>query len=145
MSWITEMRNPVRVEAPIAGVIGTRQGLGRAATYVHSGVDIAVPAGTDVYATRVGTVAYAGYYRGGYGNFVVIDHGDGIYSAYAHLDSISTVTVDGSTRTLRPGDAVTSDTIIGTSGNTTGGGTSAATDPRNMGPHLHFEIRRING
>jgi hypothetical protein len=139
------MRNPLRVPAAtLNGLVGTR--IGRGPGYVHSGVDIGVVVGTAVYAARQGTIAYAGYNRGsGYGNFVVIDHGNGIYSAYAHLDSLSMVNADGTVRALSSGDPVTSDTIIGLSGRTTGYGTSSATDPRSLPPHLHFEIRRING
>lgn len=78
MSWITEMRNPLRVRAPIfTGMLGTR--IGREPGYVHSGVDIGVPIGTQVYSARTGTVAYASYHPGGYGNFIIIDHGNGLY------------------------------------------------------------------
>lgn len=145
MSWITEMRNPLRVAATYNGMVGTR--VGRAAGYVHSGVDIGVVTGTQVFSARTGTVAYAGYYPGGYGNFVVIDHGNGVYSAYAHLDSIATLNLNGTVRALQERDSVTSNTLLGLSGNTgEWRATSSATDPRNAyAPHLHFEIRRING
>lgn len=145
MSWLTEMRNPIRIPAVFSGIVGTRNRLQPG--YVHSGVDIAVPKGTPVYSAGPGTVVYAGYNRGsGYGNFVIIDHGNGIFSAYAHLDSVATIQdSSGTMRQLQAGDTVTSATNIGLSGQTVGDGTSAANDSNQYPPHLHFEIRHING
>lgn len=85
----------------------------------HEGIDIAVPEGTPVKAAECGTVSFAGD-GGTYGKLVKIDHGNGVVTAYAHLNKIN-VTV---------GQAVNSDTQIALSGNT----------GRSTGPHLHFEI-----
>ena len=54
---------------------------------MHEGIDIAVPLGTAVRAAAAGTVIYAGW-MGGYGNLVVVDHGNGLATAYAHNSSL---------------------------------------------------------
>ncbi|MEU3935368.1 M23 family metallopeptidase [Streptomyces sp. NPDC029044] len=91
----------------------------------HSGQDFAVPSGTQVVATHGGTVVKAGGNGAGdgpaYGNAVVIKHGNGTYSQYAHLSKV----------TVRVGQIVKTGQEIAKSGNT---GNSS-------GPHLHFEIR----
>ncbi|MFF4805950.1 M23 family metallopeptidase [Streptomyces sp. NPDC001351] len=92
----------------------------------HSGQDFAVPSGTDVVAAHGGTVVKAGGNGAGdgpaYGNAIVIRHGNGTYSQYAHLSRID----------VRVGQVVATGQHIARSGNT---GNSS-------GPHLHFEIRR---
>ncbi|MEU5094406.1 M23 family metallopeptidase [Streptomyces sp. NPDC020996] len=91
----------------------------------HSGQDFAVPSGTDVVAAHGGTVVKAGGNGAGdgpaYGNAIVIRHGNGTYSQYAHLSRID----------VRVGQVVATGQHIARSGNT---GNSS-------GPHLHFEIR----
>ncbi|WSQ10958.1 M23 family metallopeptidase [Streptomyces sp. NBC_01231] len=91
----------------------------------HSGQDFAVPTGTKVMAAHGGTVVKAGGNGAGdgpaYGNAIVIKHGSGTYSQYAHLSRID----------VRIGQIVKTGQRIALSGNT--GNTS--------GPHLHFEIR----
>lgn len=91
----------------------------------HSGQDFAVPSGTQVVATHGGTVVKAGGNGAGdgpaYGNAVVIKHGNGTYSQYAHLSKV----------TVKIGQIVKTGQEIAKSGNT---GNSS-------GPHLHFEIR----
>lgn len=90
---------------------------------MHTGVDIGAPMGAPVAAAASGTVAFAGW-SGGYGNFIVIDHGDGLATAYAHLSRIG----------VSRGQFVSQGQIIGNVGST---GLST-------GPHLHFEVR-VNG
>ncbi|MFD5738321.1 M23 family metallopeptidase [Streptomyces massasporeus] len=91
----------------------------------HSGQDFAVPSGTQVVAAHGGTVVKAGGNGAGdgpaYGNAVVIKHGNGTYSQYAHLSKV----------TVHVGQIVKTGQEIAKSGNT---GNSS-------GPHLHFEIR----
>ncbi|MDT0392965.1 M23 family metallopeptidase [Streptomyces sp. DSM 41921] len=91
----------------------------------HSGQDYAVPSGTQVVAAHGGTVVKAGPNGAGdgpaYGNAVVIKHGNGTYSQYAHLSKVN----------VRIGQVVKTGQEIARSGNT---GNSS-------GPHLHFEIR----
>ncbi|MCK1821458.1 M23 family metallopeptidase [Streptomyces sp. XM83C] len=91
----------------------------------HSGQDYAVPTGTNVVAAHGGTVVKAGGNGAGdgpaYGNAIVIKHGNGTYSQYAHLSRID----------VRIGQVVATGQHIALSGST---GNSS-------GPHLHFEIR----
>ena len=90
----------------------------------HSGVDIGAPYGTPILASSDGVVITAGFNTGGYGNYVVIDHGSGIYTLYAHASSLS----------VSSGDIVSAGQQIANVGST---GWST-------GPHLHFEVR-VNG
>lgn len=92
--------------------------------YGHPGVDIALSEGSAVYASDTGTVTYAGWNNFGYGNLIVVNHGNGYETFYAHLSSFNVV----------PGQIVYQGNVIGASGNT---GNSS-------GPHIHFEIRINN-
>ena len=87
---------------------------------LHAGVDIGAPAGAPINAAKGGTVIMAGYY-GGYGNSVIIDHGGGLSTLYAHMSRIGT----------GDGAAVKQGQHIGSVGST---GTST-------GAHLPFEVR----
>lgn len=89
----------------------------------HNGLDIAVPSGTPVKAVDSGVVLVSGW-RGGYGYYVAIDHGNGTSSAYGHNSALL----------VKVGETVVRGQVIAKSGNT---GLST-------GPHVHFEIR-ING
>ncbi|QIP83361.1 peptidoglycan DD-metalloendopeptidase family protein [Streptomyces sp. Tu 2975] len=86
----------------------------------HTGVDFAVPTGTSVKAVASGKVVSAGW-GGAYGYEIVIRHGDGRYSQYAHLSAL----------TVRAGQQVSAGQRIARSGST----------GNSTGPHLHFEIR----
>lgn len=85
----------------------------------HEGVDWSCSVGTTVFASCKGTVVYAGW-QNGYGNTIIISHGDGLKTRYAHLSSIL----------VSNGQSVEQGTTIGKSGNT----------GNSTGPHLHFEI-----
>jgi hypothetical protein len=87
----------------------------------HYAVDFAGALGNGVFATDAGTVVYSGWNDWGYGNLVIIDHGNGWQSLYAHLSSIN----------VPCGQNVGQGELIGLVGMT--GGTST-------GPHLHFEL-----
>lgn len=104
---------------PVHGPIG--DGFGMRWGRMHTGLDFPEPAGTPVGAAGVGTVKFAGFNTGGYGNLVVVTHRLGFESWYAHLSRTA----------VSPGQAVTGGTRIGYVGST-----GHAT-----GPHLHFEVR----
>ncbi|PMP72285.1 M23 family metallopeptidase [Thermodesulfovibrio sp. 3462-1] len=87
----------------------------------HNGIDIAVPEGTPVKPVLSGKVVYSGW-RGGYGNCVIVDHGNGIQTVYAH----------NSKNLVKTGDTVTPQSVVALSGST----------GRTTGPHLHFEVRK---
>jgi murein DD-endopeptidase MepM/ murein hydrolase activator NlpD len=87
---------------------------------MHYGQDFSVPYGTEVYATGAGKVIESGWNTGGFGNYIVIDHGNGLRSTYGHLSKIK----------VSRGDILKRGDMIGLSGST---GTSS-------GPHLHYQI-----
>jgi murein DD-endopeptidase MepM/ murein hydrolase activator NlpD len=91
----------------------------------HPGVDLSAPPGTPVYAADTGLVIFAGWTGIGYGNAVLIDHGNGFQTLYAHLSQVS----------IYCGAKVEKSKLIGLSGDT---GNSS-------GPHLHFEVRVPGG
>lgn len=109
---------------PAAGAISSPFGSVTDEGGWHGGIDIAGEQGTNVVAADGGIVIWAGFAisREGYGNLVVIDHGNGLETLYAHLDQI----------TVAVGQQVDQGEVIGARGQT-----GAAT-----GPHLHFEIRK---
>jgi len=86
----------------------------------HSGVDFAGNTGEAVYASDAGVIVYAGWNDYGYGNMIMIDHGNGFQTLYAHLSAINV----GCGQSVGQGD------VIGAIGNT----------GRSSGSHLHFEI-----
>jgi murein DD-endopeptidase MepM/ murein hydrolase activator NlpD len=90
----------------------------------HWGIDIAGNDGEGVYATDAGVVVYAGWNNYGYGNMIMVDHGNNFQSLYAHLSGISV----GCGQSVGQGD------LIGAIGNT----------GRSSGSHLHFEIRSLS-
>jgi len=102
------------VSGPITSPFGPRWG------GFHPGIDIGVPTGTPIHAAAAGTVIYCGW-ETGYGNLVVIDHHDGIATAYAHQSRIA----------VSCNEDVAQGQVIGYVG-CTGFCT---------GPHLHFEVR----
>ncbi len=109
------------VNGPITSPFGWRRNPFGGAPDFHPGLDIGVNTGTTVRAAADGTVLMAQWY-GGYGNYVLIDHGGGISTGYGHL-SVIYVSV---------GQHVNRGDPIAASGNT-----GAST-----GPHLHFEVRK---
>ncbi len=92
--------------------------------YGHKAIDVGLSVGSAVFAADTGTVTYAGWNIYGYGNLIVVNHGNGYETFYAHLSGFNVV----------PGQIVTQGQVIGATGNT---GNSS-------GPHIHFEIR-LNG
>ncbi|MEJ2217695.1 MAG: M23 family metallopeptidase [Gemmatimonadota bacterium] len=109
------------VHGPVTSPFGLRfRGL---RPEIHRGVDVYVPAGTPVHAMAPGRVHFAGVMRG-YGRVVILDHGDGVRSLYAHLSEVR----------VQAGDEVKGHDVIGLSGSS-----GDAT-----GPHLHFEVWRYD-
>jgi murein DD-endopeptidase MepM/ murein hydrolase activator NlpD len=96
---------------------------GRRGRGMHTGIDIANSKGTAIYAANSGTVSFVGR-KGGYGNLVIINHGGGFSTYYAHCNS----TLVKSGQSVSRGQKIAT---VGTTGRTTG-------------PHLHFEVR-VNG
>lgn len=90
----------------------------------HTGIDLAVPKGTPIRAALPGTVTTSKYNAGGYGYYVMIDHGGGLSTLYAHCSQLL----------VRVGQTVQAGDIIALSGST----------GRSTGPHLHLEVR-VNG
>lgn len=90
----------------------------------HKGLDIAAPEGTDVYAAAEGKVIAAGWNTGGYGYFVMIDHGNGYATLYGHLSKV----IASNGAEVKCGDLIGE---VGTTGDSTGN-------------HLHFEVRYQN-
>ena len=89
---------------------------------MHKGIDLTAPTGTKVYATGGGKVISAGYAAGGYGIKVIIDHGYGYKTLYAHLNKVN----------VKVGKRVARGDVIGEVGST----------GRSTAPHLHYEVRK---
>ncbi len=104
----------------ISSYVGPRWGR------THNGLDIAGGSiyGKPIVAARAGTVIDAGWNSGGYGNYVMINHGDGFITIYGHMSSVA----------ASNGQSVSAGQVIGYVGNS----------GRSTGPHLHFEVR-LNG
>ena len=120
--------------APIAGVVGegnfmwpTSGHISQKFYWYHQAVDIANASNPDVVASQGGTVITAGWNAGGYGNYVIIDHGNGYRTLYAHMVTNSIV--------VKAGQVVSQGQKIGVMGST----------GRSTGTHLHFEIKGPSG
>ncbi|MEO3744280.1 M23 family metallopeptidase [Plantactinospora sp. B5E13] len=110
-AWVNPMPG-----APVTSCYGMRWGV------LHAGIDLAMPSGTPIHAAGAGTVVTAGPAYTGYGISVVIDHGNGYLTHYAHQSRVA----------VSVGQKVTAGQVIGYEG-----ATGDAT-----GPHLHFEVHK---
>lgn len=108
------------VNGEITSGFGGRQSPGGIGSTDHKGIDIGVVTGTSVAAADGGKVSLAGW-NGGYGNCVIIDHGNGRQTLYGHLEGY----------TVQAGDVVGKGQEIGKSGST----------GKSTGPHLHFGVK----
>lgn len=90
--------------------------------YGHRAIDVSAQTGTAVIAADAGYISFAGWTNVGYGQLIIVDHGNDFVSYYAHLSKIY----------VAVGQAVTRGQVIGAVGNT----------GNSTGPHLHFEVRR---
>lgn len=104
----------------VSSAYGVRKDPISGTTRMHQGVDIPMAHGDDVRSLKGGTVVES-QTRGGYGQTVVVDHGEGLTTRYAHLSS----------RQVQVGDTVAAGQIVGLAGQT----------GRATGPHLHLEVR----
>ncbi len=108
---------------PVSGVITSRFGSNDSVrSHTHSGIDIGAPRGTPIKAAAAGTVTYSGNAGDGYGKYVVISHGNGVQTIYAHCDELI----------AKKGQQVSAGEVIakvGSTGNSTGN-------------HLHLEVRK---
>ena len=116
--------HPIRESIAFTSGYGVRSDPFRGSRAMHAGIDLAGPYGTPIYATADGIVGKAEYNRGGYGNYIEINHGQGIQTRYGHL----------SRYIASAGQRVRRGQLIGYMGST----------GRSTGSHLHYEVR-ING
>ena len=108
------------VKGRLSAEFGLRRTMNNTARPPHSGMDIAAPKGTPVKAANNGKVAFTGNFFFN-GKFVVIDHGLGIFTVYAHLDKI----------TVKTNETIEKGAELGKVGST----------GRSTGPHLHFGVK----
>jgi murein DD-endopeptidase MepM/ murein hydrolase activator NlpD len=110
---------------PVVGVVTSEFGYRRDPVYggtgFHAGIDFAVPTGTPVRAAASGEVIFSGWNSYGYGNFVMIDHGGGVVTCYAHNSGLA----------VSVGQSVDRGQVIAYAGST----------GKSTGPHCHFEVR----
>jgi murein DD-endopeptidase MepM/ murein hydrolase activator NlpD len=109
----------IRLLPPVAGTVSS--GFGKRSGARHAGIDILAPAGAEVRAASPGNVESTGKRKRGYGNVVILDHGEGITTLYGHLETIR----------VQSGETVPAGAVIGTIGRS-GNATTH---------HLHFELR----
>ena len=126
----TGTRNIAVTVVPIPGVVGegnfmwpTSGRITQRYSWYHPAVDIANASNPPIVASATGTVVMAGWNGGGYGNYVIIDHGNGYSTLYGHMLNNSMV--------VKAGDKVTQGQKLGNMGST----------GRSTGTHLHFEIK----
>jgi len=121
-------------EGPFDGAYGTGTFVWPAANHMLSGndywsghlaIDIAAGDGSTIFASDAGVVVFAGWATGGYGNTIMIDHGNGYQTLYAHMSSVI----------ARCGQSVSQGGSIGVAGST----------GNSTGTHLHFEVRYMGG
>lgn len=89
----------------------------------HTGIDIGADWGSSILATRDGNVSFSGVLDG-YGNYIILDHGNGVQTAYGHCSKLLVSKGDN----VKQGDTIA---LVGSTGNSTG-------------PHLHFEVKIDN-
>jgi murein DD-endopeptidase MepM/ murein hydrolase activator NlpD len=115
-----EERPAVASSVSVGSAFGYRRDPFTRRAKFHSGVDLKARWGDPVGASQAGTVQFAGWYHG-YGNMIIVAHGGGVTTQYAHLSSFD----------VEPGSHVDRGTIIGRAGST----------GRATSPHLHYEVR----
>jgi len=114
---------PLKDSYRISSEFGTRTHPITGKTHTHTGIDMAAPQGTAIYAAASGIVIVAQTWSG-YGNTVVIDHGNGLWTLYGHIRNGGILVEKG--QSVKVGEKIAE---VGSTGNSTG-------------PHLHFEVRK---
>ncbi|MGE0178330.1 MAG: peptidoglycan DD-metalloendopeptidase family protein [Sphingomonas sp.] len=112
---------PIETSVNFTSGYGVRSDPFNRGARMHGGIDLAGPVGTPIYATADGIVGRSEWNRGGYGNLVELDHGQGIQTRYGHM----------SRRLVEAGTRVRRGQLIGLMGST----------GRSTGSHLHYEVR----
>lgn len=108
---------------PVSGVITSRYGSNDSVRdHTHSGLDIAAPGGTSIKAAASGTVTFSGNAGDGFGNYVIVSHGNGVTTVYAHCSEL----LVSAGQSVSQGEVIAR---VGSTGNSTGN-------------HLHFEVRK---
>lgn len=107
------------IDAPVTSEYGYRTHPISGVQRLHAGMDFGAPSGTPIKAAERGKVIHSGWYQG-YGNTVILDHGEGLSTLYAHASELIVSTGDP----IRAGETVS---LVGSTGYSTG-------------PHLHFEV-----
>jgi murein DD-endopeptidase MepM/ murein hydrolase activator NlpD len=111
-------RSPIRLAWPLTAPLG--DGFGPRGNRFHAGIDLPAPSGTPVAAAGSGRVVFAGTSGSGWGRMVLVAHGTGVRTRYAHLSRIL----------VHVGERVGTGAIVGQVGST----------GESTGPHLHFEV-----
>lgn len=111
-------RSPLSMARPLIGPVGDV--FGPRGNRFHAGIDFPAPTGAVVGAARSGRVVYAGWSKSGWGTLVVIAHGSGVRTRYAHLSRVA----------VKLGESVSTGSTVGYVGAT----------GESTGPHLHFEV-----
>ena len=124
-SRLADIRSIFKPVQPIAGKLNWPTTAKRITQYFlgwrHSGIDIGVKTGQPIYAAEDGIITTAGWNSGGYGYYIIIDHGNGFSTLYGHNSDLY----------VKKGERVKKGDVIAASGST----------GRSTGPHLHFEVR----
>ncbi|WP_028608216.1 murein hydrolase activator EnvC family protein [Paenibacillus harenae] len=114
---------PIKDNYRISSTFGTRIHPITGKRHTHTGLDFAAPQGTDIYAAEAGVVIVAQVWST-YGNCIIIDHGNGLWTLYAHIRNGGYDVEKGDS--VKKGEKIAE---VGSTGNSTG-------------PHLHFEVRK---
>lgn len=114
---------PIKDNYRISSNFGTRTHPITGKKHTHTGIDFAAPQGTDIYAAEGGVVIISQTWSS-YGECIVIDHGNGLWTLYGHIRKGGRLVSKGDT--VKKGDKIAE---VGSTGNSTG-------------PHLHFEVRK---
>lgn len=117
-----EIQINLETHSSVAEVLPAFTGVSQEFHFGHAGIDITAPLGSNIFPIKIGRVVEIGNSKWNYGRSVLVDHGDGIHTLYAHMGKIY----------VQEGDEVDTKTSIGEVGLT----------GKTTGPHLHLEIMK---